>query len=103
MRCVGQLIAIWGIVDYIYDVPISGAMELREERTLVATFSDRMLAEAYVEGCCIREKSGAVSRDRGCVRRGRHRYRKGTLLRYYDSVEIVIYQPIDVPHNPLPA
>ena len=61
-------------------------------RTLLATFSDQKLAEAYVRASILKSwNPGSMN----------HKFRISSLLRCYDDFEILPYVNNEVPHDPV--
>lgn len=87
---------LWGIRRDYFQREIGGSFEPEDTRELLATFSTEALARAYVKSSeLIKDPNASFS-----IQRGRYRYRKGSLLRYYDSYEICsVGDP--VPHDPV--
>ena len=87
---------LWGIRRDYFQREIGGSFEPEDTRELLATFSTEALARAYV-------KSSELNKDPNAsfsIQRGRYRYRKDSLLRYYDSYEICS-DGDPVPHDPV--
>jgi hypothetical protein len=82
-------------LDYIsYD-----EMQTIEINDVVATFDTKKQAEEYIKKSLLKaaKRQGFYSD----VRRSKYRFRKGSLLRDYDTVEIEKYEKDPVPpHNP---
>lgn len=87
---------LWGIRRDYFQRQIGGSFEPEDTRELLATFSTEALARAYVKSSeLIKDKNASFS-----IQRGRYRYRKGSLLRYYDDYEICS-EGGSVPHDPV--
>jgi hypothetical protein len=87
---------LWGMRrDYIQRT-IGGSFDPEDTRERVATFSTEALALAYVKASEL--KKGTNTQDR---QRGYYRFRKNSLLRYYDDYEIVGFDSTSVPHDPV--
>lgn len=86
---------LWGIRRDYYQRQIGGSFEPEDTRERVATFSTEALALAYVKASELKT-SNQFSFS---VQKGRYRFRKGSLLRYYDDYEIAGYD--SVPHDPV--
>ena len=87
---------LWGIRRDYFQRQIGGSFEPEDTRELLATFSTEALARAYVKSSeLIKDPNASFS-----IQRGRYRYRKGSLLRYYDSYEICS-DGDPVPHDPV--
>lgn len=87
---------LWGIRRDYFQREIGGSFEPEDTRELLATFSTEALARAYVKSSeLIKDPNASFS-----IQRGRYRYRKGSLLRYYDSYEICS-DGDPVPHDPV--
>ena len=87
---------LWGIRRDYFQRQIGGSFEPEDTRELVATFSTEALARAYVKSSeLIKDKNTSFS-----IQRGRYRYRKDSLLRYYDDYEICSGGDT-VPHDPV--
>jgi hypothetical protein len=83
------MIELWGLRRDYFQRQIGGSFEPEDTRELLATFSTEALAKSYV-------KSSELNPS---MRSSRYRFRKGSLLRYYDSYEIC--SGSGVPHDPV--
>lgn len=74
-------------------------MQAIEINDIVATFDTKEQAEKYIKESLLKaaKKQGFYP----SVRRGKYRFRKGSLLRHYDTAEIEKYEKDPIPpHNP---
>lgn len=77
-------IKTWKTHRYSYDFEDSETT-IPTEETIVCTFDTKELAEKYLEKSKLRSPNT-------------HMFKKNSLLRYYDSAAVEIFQ--NVPHNP---
>jgi hypothetical protein len=87
---------LWGLRRDYFQRHIGGSFDPEDTRERVATFSSLELAEAYIRASELNKEKNAFFN----IQRGHYRFRKGSLLRYYDDYEIESFEPSDVPHNP---
>ena len=89
------MIELWGFRRDYFQRQIGGSFEPEDTRELLATFSTEALAKSYVKSSeLIKDNNASID-----IQRGRYRFRKDSLLRYYDSYEIC--GGSDVPHDPV--
>jgi hypothetical protein len=91
-----SMIELWGIRRDYFQRGIGGPFDPEDTRERVATFSSEKQALDYVRGSELNKGVNAFI----CVQRGHYRFRKGSLLRYYDDYEIVPWETTSVPHDP---
>lgn len=87
---------LYGIRTDHFQTKIGGPFESSSTRDLLATFSSESAAKQYVKN------SSLVTTPNSSVNisRGRYRFRKGSLLRYYEDFEITSSETVCVPHDP---
>ncbi len=87
------MVELYGISENVYQERIGGDFKSHPERSLVATFGTRRLANAYVKKVTLKKP-----RDGWCCK---YPYRQNSLLSIYNYIEIEEYvEPESVPHNP---
>jgi hypothetical protein len=88
---------LWGLRRDYFQREIGGSFDPEDTRERVATFSTEALALAYVKASELK----TTNRISFSVQKGHYRFRKGSLLRYYDDYEIIGYDSTSVPHDPI--
>ena len=88
---------LWGLRRDYFQREIGGSFDPEDTRERVATFSTEALALAYVKASELNKGKNAFLD----VKRGHYRFRKGSLLRHYDDYEIIGFDSISVPHDPV--
>lgn len=88
---------LWGLRRNYFQQTINGEYLPEDIRERIATFSTEALALTYVMASELKKNKNAIAN----VQRKRYRFRKNSLLRDYDDYEIVPYDSVSVPHDPM--
>jgi hypothetical protein len=94
-----NLIELWGIRYEWHQHKIGGSFEREVIRELLATFTLEAEAKRYVRESELKASGKGAYWD---IQRGKHRFRKGSLLREFNDYELMEHHPLPrVPHNPI--